>query len=86
LDALIATENNKSLIWIGRLIFVKNATPSSTIRATLEVIEVNESEVKLKMKVKELEERILRIEKALITVPHTLNQGGSHANDGGWFD
>tara|TARA_R100001460_G_scaffold66830_1_gene107092 strand:+ start:341 stop:523 length:183 start_codon:yes stop_codon:yes gene_type:complete len=47
---------------------------------------MSESEVKLEMKVKELEERILRIEKALITVPHTLNQGGSHPNDGGWFD
>jgi len=47
---------------------------------------MSESEVKLKVKVKELEKRILRIEKALITVPHTLNQGGSHPNDGGWFD
>ena len=47
---------------------------------------MNESEVKLKVKVKELEERILKIEKALITVPHTLNQGGNHINDGGWFD
>ena len=52
----------------------------------LEMMTMNESEVKLKVKVKELEERILKIEKALITVPHTLNQGGSHINDGGWFD
>ena len=53
---------------------------------SMERMTMNESEVKLKVKVKELEERILKIEKALITVPHTLNQGASHINDGGWFD
>ena len=52
----------------------------------LEMMKMNESEVKLKVKVKELEERNLKNEKAMITVPHTLNQGGNHINDGGWFD
>jgi hypothetical protein len=42
----------------------------------------NESEMKLK----ELEERILKIEMAIMSFTHHLEQGSGHPDDGGWFD
>ena len=38
-------------------------------------------------RIKELEKRVLALEKALMHVQHTNTDDGSrHRNDGGWFD
>ena len=44
----------------------------------------SESEMNMK-KIKELEERILKIEMAIMSFTHHLEQGSGHPNDGGWF-
>jgi len=43
--------------------------------------------MKNEVRIKQLEERIMALEKALIHAQHTNTDDGSrHQNDGGWFD
>tara|TARA_R100000700_G_scaffold34143_1_gene42094 strand:+ start:372 stop:551 length:180 start_codon:yes stop_codon:yes gene_type:complete len=52
----------------------------------------DESEIKMNVlihhkRIKELEKRILALEKAVMHAQHTNTDDGSrHQNDGGWFD